>query len=32
LLLVNNLVRQLRGAIELIRQDGTQFEISFNAR
>ena len=32
LLLVNNLVRQLRGAIELSRHDGTQFEIRFNAR
>jgi two-component sensor histidine kinase/DNA-binding response OmpR family regulator len=30
LLLVNNLVRQLRGAIELIGQGGTQFEIRFS--
>jgi two-component sensor histidine kinase/DNA-binding NarL/FixJ family response regulator len=32
LLLVNSLVRQLRGAIELIRQDGTRFEITFSVR
>jgi len=32
LLLVNSLVRQLRGAIELVRQDGTRFEITFSVR
>jgi two-component sensor histidine kinase/CheY-like chemotaxis protein len=30
LLLVNSLVHQLRGAIELVRQDGTRFEITFS--